>query len=171
MLRGGVIAFFRALSANRATTSWRRFIVKLRLTDPSEVAEVDSYFNGFHDGFVKDLRLRSHDLFVREEDGPFGIAHQLTGRFDLELNIAHYNYALGTQPHDRVVHCIFRNITDFRLDLTGRRAEEWPIKVVEFVPAAGRFVLVILWGLFDGQSWGTQRSEICTFEEAELEER
>lgn len=90
-------------------------MVKLRLTNLSEAADVDSYFNGFHDGFVKDLCLRSRDLFVREEDGPFGIAHRLTGRFDLELNIAHYNYARGTQPHDRIVHCIFRNVTDFHL--------------------------------------------------------
>lgn len=145
--------------------------MRFALRNEADAAEVDAYFNGFHDGFVKELRLRSHDVFIRDGPGPTSIAHELTGGFDLELGVAHYNYTRGTQPHDRIVRCVFRSVGDFHLDLRRRRAEEWPIKVIEFLPADGHFVLVIVWGRFEGESWGTQRSELCTFEEAEFEER
>ena len=69
------------------------------------------YFNGFHDGFVRKLGLVSHDVF--EARG----VHTLSGRLDLELDVAHYNYREGEPPADQIVELRFAEVRDLWMDL------------------------------------------------------
>ena len=138
------------------------------------------FFNGFHDGFIHKLVLRSHDVFTKDGPEITDIAHQLTGRFDVRIDIAHYNYGQRTQPHDRIVRCFFRNVRDFHFDLRSTKSFEWPLKNVELT-AGDRvlesgglepcFALVMMWGRLVDQSWDVRKEHIFTFEEAEFEER
>src|ERR671917_581753 len=70
----------------------------LVLTTPEEVEAILEYFNGFHDGFIKKLTLSSHDYFERR-----GV-QACSGRLDLDLVIAHYNYRSGEPPANQLVH-------------------------------------------------------------------
>jgi len=137
-------------------------------------------FNGFHDGFIHKLILRSRDAFEQEGTEVTDIVHQLTGRFDVRLDIAHYNYDQGLQPHDRIVRCFFKNVQDFCLDLRSRKSYEWLIKNMEMtavtrVQESGEpeavFSLNILWSKPVDQSWEVCKSQLLTFQEAEFEER
>ena len=138
------------------------------------------HFNGFHDGFIHKFVLRSHDVFTREGPEVTDIAHQCSGRFDVRIDVAHYNYGQGTQPHDRIVRCFFRNVQDFCLDLRSRKSYEWPITNVEItagtrVTESGEtescFELTMLWSKLVDESWEISRAELLTFQEAEFEER
>lgn len=137
-------------------------------------------FNGFHDGFIHKLLLRSHDAFTKEGPEVTDIAHQLSGRFDVRIDIAHYNYGQGTQPHDQIVRCFFRNVQDFYLDLRGSKPYEWPINNVEISPETREdptgktevcFSLNFLWSKLVDQSWEVYKTRLLTFQEAEFEER
>ena len=148
------------------------------LRTDGDVASIDGYFNGFHDGFLQSLLLRSHDRFVAYGPSVTEIGHKTTGRFDAVVEFAHYNYAAGTQPAGRVVRAIFEEVRDFHLDLREVRPEEWPIKVVEFRPvategsteSAPRFALDIVWSrLVDGE-WSTRQATLFTFGAAAFEE-
>jgi hypothetical protein len=83
------------------------------------------YFNGFHDGFIKQLTLISHDYF---EDRGIQVC---SGRLDLELAIAHYNYRDGEPPADQVVHAHFAHVRHLHADMPGNAAE-WTIINVHF---------------------------------------
>lgn len=137
-------------------------------------------FNGFHDGFIHKLILRSHDAFEQEGTEVTDIAHHLTGRFDVRLDIAHYNYDQGIQPHDRIVRCLFKNVQDFCLDLRSRKSYEWPIKNMEMTAGTrlqesgepeACFSLNILWSKLVDQSWEVYTQQLLTFQEAEFDER
>jgi hypothetical protein len=65
------------------------------LKTAEEAAAILEYFNGFHDGFIKRLTLNSFDYF--ESRG----VQACSGRLDLELVIAHYNYRNGNLPRTR----------------------------------------------------------------------
>lgn len=114
-----------------------------------DIASIDGYFNGFHDGFVRSVLLRSHDRFVALGPSVTDIGHETTGRFDAVVEFAHYNYAAGTQPAGSVVRATFDGVRDFQLDLREILPEEWPINVVEFRPLAReggpRFALDVVW--------------------------
>jgi hypothetical protein len=150
----------------------------LKTTEDS--AKILDRFNGFHDGFIHKLILRSGDAF--QPEGPRGtdIVHQLTGRFDARIDIAHYNYGRGSQPHDRIVRCFFKNVQDFCLDLRSKKSFEWAIKNVE-MPVSSRvlesgeretcFSLNIVWSKLVNQSWEVYTHQLLTFQEAEFEER
>jgi hypothetical protein len=66
------------------------------LKTPEEAAAILEYFNGFHDGFIKQLILSSYDYFERR-----GV-QACSGRLDLEVVIAHYNYRDGEPPADQL---------------------------------------------------------------------
>jgi hypothetical protein len=95
------------------------------LTTPEEAAAILEYFNGFHDGFIKQLTLRSYDYFERR-----GV-QACSGRLDLELVIAHYNYRSGEPPADQVVHARFSHVRHLHADMPGEAAE-WTIMNVHF---------------------------------------
>jgi len=60
-----------------------------------EAKTVLDYFNGFHDGFIKQLTVISHDKF--ESRGVQASGERLT----LEITFAHYNYQQDTKPADQ----------------------------------------------------------------------
>lgn len=75
------------------------------------------YFNAFHDGFVRELRLISHDSFPQrgvQQAGPPP---------DLELLFAHYNYERDTRPADQLVRVTFRGVMGLETELTGLGTE------------------------------------------------
>jgi len=92
---------------------------------PEQAEAVLEYFNGFHDGFIKRLALTSYDYF--EQRG----VQVCSGRLDLELEIAHYNYRSGEPPTDQVVHARFTHVRQLRADMPGNAAE-WTIANVHF---------------------------------------
>jgi hypothetical protein len=148
--------------------------VTRHLRSAEDAASIDEYFNGFHDGFVRSVLLRSHDRFEAYGPSVTEIGHEVTGRFDAVIEFAHYNYAAGTQPAQRVVRATFEEVAEFHLDLREVRAEEWPLKVVEFraLPEAGaaRFALDVMWGKLIENEWSTQQASLFTFAAAEFEE-
>ena len=95
------------------------------LTTPEEAETILEYFNGFHDGFIKQLTLSSYDYFERR-----GV-QACSGRLDLELVIAHYNYRNGEPPANQVVHARFTHVRHLHTDMPGAAAE-WSIVNVHF---------------------------------------
>ena len=158
----------------------------LRINNPADAEEVIEYFNGFHDGFIKRLEVTSRDTFALAEPGDPSIAHELTGKFDVKIDIAHYNYGVdGLQPFDRAIRCGFFDVHDLCLDLRGVGESDWPIKVVEIEAAAGqesgaelnaeassdrRFALVFHWSHLVDNQWSTRSAQLLTFAAAEFEE-
>ena len=65
------------------------------------------------DGFIRELRLVSHDWFADR-----GV-QRLTGDFDLEILFAHYNYGQGEPPPDRLVSAQFAQVKELELRVTG----------------------------------------------------
>jgi hypothetical protein len=84
---------------------------------PKQAEAVLQYFNGFHDGFIKRLTLISHDYF--EDRG----VQVCSGRLDLELEIAHYNYRNREPPADQVVHARFTHLRHLHAEMPGNAAE------------------------------------------------
>jgi hypothetical protein len=73
-----------------------------------EAREVLDYFNGFHDGFMKRIAIVSHDDIDEE------YAQSCTGRFDVEIDFAHYNYRFD----DRIIRAGFRDVQDIFCDFS-----------------------------------------------------
>ena len=92
---------------------------------PEQADEVLGYFNGFHDGFIRRLTLVSYDYF--EARG----VQVCSGRLDLELEIAHYNYRNGEPPADQLVHARFTHVRHLHADMPGNAAE-WSLANVHF---------------------------------------
>ncbi|MDT7041424.1 hypothetical protein [Candidatus Nitronereus thalassa] len=150
------------------------------LRTQEDSARILERFNGFHDGFIHKLLLRSHDVFTKNGPEVTDIAHRCSGQFDVRIDIAHYNYGQGTQPHDRIVRGFFRNVQDFCLDLRSRKSCEWPIKNVEVIAGTRVnetggtepcFSLNMVWSKLVNQSWEVATEQLLTFQEAEFEER
>jgi hypothetical protein len=97
----------------------------LVLATPEVAEAILEYYNGFHDGFIKQLTLNSHDYFERR-----GV-QACSGRLDLELVIAHYNYRDGEPPANQVVHARFTHVRHLYADMPGGAAE-WSIMNVYF---------------------------------------
>jgi hypothetical protein len=95
------------------------------LKTPEEAAAILEYFNGFHDGFIKQLTLSSYDYFERR-----GV-QACSGRLDLEVVIAHYNYRDGEPTADQLVHASFTHVRTLQVDMPGKVAE-WTIMNVHF---------------------------------------
>ena len=92
---------------------------------PEEAATILEYFNGFHDGFIKQLSLNSYDYFERR-----GV-QACSERLDLELVIAHYNYREGEPQADQLVQARFTHVRNLQVDMPGKAAE-WTIMNVHF---------------------------------------
>jgi hypothetical protein len=89
------------------------------------------YFNAFHDGFIRELTLRSHDRF--EARG----VHAMSGRLDLDIRFAHYNYREGEPPADQMIRATFRQVRDLETDIPHWHGE-WSIDRVEIERALRR---------------------------------
>ena len=123
-------------------------------SDQDALAITDA-FNGFHDGFIHSLTLRSHDRFTADGPDATDIAHHTSGDFDIEVDFAHYNYGGRLQPIERIVTAVFQGVRDVRLDLTGHTPEQWPITVVEFPLSDGLFEFRITRSRLEANDWVT----------------
>ena len=95
------------------------------LKTQEEASAILEYFNGFHDGFIKQLTLNSYDYF--EGRG----VQACSGRLDLELVIAHYNYREGEPLANQLVEARFTYVRNLQVDMPGKAAE-WTIMNVHF---------------------------------------
>jgi hypothetical protein len=141
------------------------------LRTPEEAAAILEYFNGFHDGFIKQLTLHSYDYFERR-----GV-QACSGRLDLELVIAHYNYREGEPPADQLVRARFTHVRDLRVDMPGKAAE-WTIMNVHFEHGVRPSELAkepcfharLLQNRLDEDRWVHHRALGFSFREAEFHE-
>ena len=147
----------------------RRLVRHVR--DPAGAAAALQYFNAFHDGFIRELTLRSHDRF--EARG----VHVMSGLLDLDLRLAHYNYREGEPPADQMVRASFRRVRDLVADIPHWHGE-WAIDRIEIEAAVRRgrgaeepclVGRVVHHRLVEG-AWTTHEGIRFTFTEAELEE-
>ncbi len=90
------------------------------ITNDKQAQAVLNYFNGFHDGFIKQLALKSQDKF--EERG----VQLCSGNLDLEITFAHYNYEADRRPYDQVIKARFFQVRDLSIDFSGK-SYEWSI--------------------------------------------
>jgi hypothetical protein len=157
----------------------REGMATLTVVAPEDAADAVERFNAFHDGFIREVSLRSRDRFSGEESDPFSLGHHCTGEFDAVIDFAHYNYGGRIQPLERVVRGRFMDVMDFRLDLHGVKPEDWPIRSVEIEPATrthprrgeeGCFRLRITWSHLDGEAWSSRSEELFSFLRGEFEE-
>jgi hypothetical protein len=141
------------------------------LRTPEEAATILTYFNGFHDGFIKQLTLNSYDYFERR-----GV-QACSGRLDLELVIAHYNYREGEPPADTLVLAHFTHVRDLRMNLPGKAAE-WTIMNAHFehgvrpaeVAEESCFHARLLQNRLDEDRWVHYQALGFSFREAEFHE-
>jgi hypothetical protein len=154
-------------------------MVDLTLKTPADAKRILDHFNGFHDGFIKEIALRSRDSFFREGPEITDIVLELTGAFDVMVEFAHYNYAAGTQPHDRVVRCSFEGVREFHLDLRDLQHHDWPILEVAIEPSepaegdrspGSRFALSVRRNRLVENQWIPRTDRLFTFERARFEE-
>jgi hypothetical protein len=102
-----------------------------------EAKTVLDYFNGFHDGFIKQLAVISHDRFEAR-----GV--QVRGeRLTLEITFAHYNYQQDTKPAGQRIRARFFEVMNLTIDFSGV-SYEWSINHVSFFETER--------GLEDGQT-------------------
>lgn len=144
-------------------------LISIRSSDDARV--VDERFNGFHDGFIAAFTLRSHDQFV--PDGRGMLAHETTGRFDVTIEVAHYNYGGTLQPAGRRISIVCEDVADLLLDLREMPAESWPLVALVFVPVedgSGRFGLEATRSYLVGGAWETRRERLLTCAGATVEE-
>jgi len=142
-------------------------IRNLRTLEDAE--SILDYFNGFHDGFIKQLVLKSQDEFK-------DWGHQLcTGDLSLEITFAHYNYAAGTRPHTQIIEARFDKVKNLSIKFSGK-SHEWSIINV-FITKDTRtrvdgsiepcFRAVLLQNrLGEDQEWRTNEDLVFTFSEA-----
>ncbi len=136
---------------------------------PEEAEAVLEYFNGFHDGFIKQLTLTSYDYF--EARG----TQVCSGRLDLELVIAHYNYRDGEPPPDQLIQARFTHVRHMHTDMPGNAAE-WSLMNVHFErgtrPTAGTeepcFHARFLQNRLDKGKWVPYQALRFSFREAEF---
>ena len=143
-----------------------------RLKTIEDAESILDYFNGFHDGFIKQLILKSPDEFK-------DWGHQLcTGNLRLEIIFAHYNYAAGERPHTQQVEAEFRQIKDLSIDFSGQ-AHEWSILNVLVTESTRTredgsnelcFKAVFLQNRLESNEWKSNEDLVFTFAESVFRE-
>ena len=147
-----------------------------------EVERTLEHFNYFHDGFIQQVELISRDRFEQRGPAYTDRAHVCTGRFEVVLNIAHYNYGQGEQPYQRLITCRFEDVRDFALDLRGQQAHDWPITRIDISEVTraksltpGRVEQALELRLMrpflvDGARWERREQTLFSFSRATFEE-
>jgi hypothetical protein len=95
------------------------------VTGLNEAETALDYFNSFHDGFIRQLAIMSHDRF--EARGVQASGERLT----LEITFAHYNYQQDTKPAHQLIQARFFEVMNLALDFSGL-SHEWSINHVTF---------------------------------------
>ncbi len=83
------------------------------------------YFNGFHDGFIKQFSIISHDHFAARGEQ---VSSQ---RLALEITFAHYNYQQDTRPAHQHIRASFADVMNLTLNFSGL-SYEWSINYLQF---------------------------------------
>ena len=145
-------------------------ILNLKTIEDAEL--ILDYFNGFHDGFIKQLTLKSSDEFK-------DWGHQLcTGDLSLEIIFAHYNYAAGERPHTQLIEAEFRQVKDLSINFSGQ-AHEWSILNVLVTESARTredgssepsFRAVLLQNRLENNEWQPNEDLAFTFTEGVFHE-
>jgi hypothetical protein len=87
--------------------------ITFELSSVEEATKILDYFNGFHDGFIQRMVIESKDRISED------LSQTCTGLFEVEIDLAHYNYAAGTEPfhpYNQIVRARFRNVQDILCD-------------------------------------------------------
>ena len=84
--------------------------VKFDVRSEEEGKHALQFFNAFHDGFIKRLTAISQDDFAPDK------SQRCTGRFDVELELAHYNYRQGQPAYSQRILASFRDVQDLHCD-------------------------------------------------------
>lgn len=95
------------------------------ITNLNEAEILLDYFNSFHDGFIKQLTIHSHDWF--EARGVQTSQERLT----LEITFAHYNYQQDTKPAHQLIKASFFEVMDLAIEFSGL-SYEWSIHHLAF---------------------------------------
>jgi hypothetical protein len=95
----------------------------LSLGTIEEATAAVEYFNGFHDGFIRNLQVIAFDTFEDRD------TQYCSGRLDLRIRFAHWNYdfAHGARPHLQEVEAEFEHVRDLEIRFGGRETD-WSIK-------------------------------------------
>ncbi len=144
---------------------------RIIVATPEQAEAVLEYFNGFHDGFIRRLTLLSYDCF-----GARGV-QVCSGRLDLELEIAHYNYRTGEPPANQVVQARFTHVRHLSADMPDNAAE-WTIANAHFergtrpatVTDEPCFHARFLQNRLDGGEWVLHGALGFSFREADFRE-
>ena len=102
--------------------------------------------------------------------------HEISGRLDLDILFAHYNYRDGEPPADQRVRGRFQEVRDLRADFPLTDGS-WSIDRLEIEPSSGEgdgrrprlTARLHQHRLIDG-AWTTREGLTFSFREAELEE-
>jgi len=150
-----------------------RIIMPHPITNLTEAEIVLDYFNGFHDGFIKQLTVHSHDRF--ETRGVQTSGERLT----LEITLAHYNYQQDTKPFHQLIKAKFFEVMDLAIDFSGL-SYEWSINHLAFFEtgrtledgqtAACLGTSLVQSRLNSRREWELHEDVCFTFSRAEFEE-
>jgi hypothetical protein len=136
--------------------------MRLEVRTIGEAETALDYFNRFHDGFIRELTLRSHDRF--EARG----VHEMTGRLDLAILFAHYNYREGEPPADQLIEARFFEVRDVVADFPLTQ-HEWAIMDLQVEPAGeARLSARLLHHRLLDNRWTVAEGLRFTFARAEL---
>lgn len=89
----------------------------------AEAEAAVEHFNAFHDGFLRRLSIVSFDRFEDRD------TQHTSGRLDLVIRFAHWNYDLahGARPHGQEVEGRFHRVRDLEIRFGGRETD-WSVK-------------------------------------------
>ena len=91
-----------------------------------------TYFHGFHDGFIKRISLESNDYFSQENENDIMSRSQIvTEEIMLKVDIAHYNYGVGSEPVNRGICLLFKEFYDFNFLIERSQKTDWGINEVK----------------------------------------
>jgi hypothetical protein len=83
------------------------------ISSEATAAQALDHFNGFHDGFIKRMVVKSEDQIGED------LGQTCTGLFEVEIDFAHYNYGQAAEPfhsHRQIVRAEFRAVRDILAD-------------------------------------------------------
>lgn len=87
-----------------------------------------TYFHGFHDGFIKRIRLESNDYFSdKEQEDTINRTLTITEEIVLKVDIAHYNYGRGDHPVNRGICMLFIDFYDLNFKVEKSQKTDWSI--------------------------------------------
>jgi len=146
------------------------------LKKKEDVKNVLDRLNYFHDGFIKELCLTSHDKFDSDK------SQFCTGEFSLKIDFAHYNYDEGRPPFNRIIRCFFKDVKDFNFNFRNFRLADGAITLLEIEETERCdnnydievcFVLKIRFNFYQKKEnkWTEVKQTLFSFREVQLEEK